>query len=297
MVTRLDLDGVHSPRALAAKIFEAEPNLEIPVPIERLASQLDIEDIRPLQTEGFLGGLITNEARSLGYILVKKGLAAGRRRFTIAHELGHFLNPFHKLTSTEGFLCDRSAMKRLNEQANNTVWRIEAEANAFASLILMPPPKIRALLKKSRYTGINAILDIHRAFDVSKEAAARVYTAHASDAVAVLMTRDRRLLYAYRQKDFPRLDLGRGDPIPDGSRLYLDPQEGRVTDSDPTDPAHWIHEGATSSVNALYEQVLVQTKGFAMIHLKALLRDEDQFDPEGDLTATQRWKQRTDRWS
>lgn len=63
-VTRMDLDGAGSPMALATKILKAEPSLPIPVPIEDLAQQLDIADIRLLSTDGFEGGLITDAARS-----------------------------------------------------------------------------------------------------------------------------------------------------------------------------------------------------------------------------------------
>jgi hypothetical protein len=42
-VTRLDLDGTGSPMGLVTKILQTEKTLPIPVPIEELALQLDIE--------------------------------------------------------------------------------------------------------------------------------------------------------------------------------------------------------------------------------------------------------------
>ncbi|WP_218667971.1 hypothetical protein [Sphingopyxis sp. KK2] len=63
-VTRLDLDGTGSPLGLAGKILEAEPNLVIPVPIEELASRLDIQEIAELTTAGFEGGLRRRRLRS-----------------------------------------------------------------------------------------------------------------------------------------------------------------------------------------------------------------------------------------
>ena len=44
--------------ALVTKILKAEPDLPIPVPIEDLARQLDITEIRVLAADGFEGGLI-----------------------------------------------------------------------------------------------------------------------------------------------------------------------------------------------------------------------------------------------
>lgn len=46
----MELDGAGSPAAFVTKIFRREPNLAIPVPIEDLARQLDIAEIREMTT-------------------------------------------------------------------------------------------------------------------------------------------------------------------------------------------------------------------------------------------------------
>jgi Zn-dependent peptidase ImmA (M78 family) len=66
------------------------------VPVEEWARRLDIEEIAPLETQRFEGGFLTDENRSRGIILVNKEASEGRRRFTIGHELGHFLIMSHK---------------------------------------------------------------------------------------------------------------------------------------------------------------------------------------------------------
>ena len=86
-VGRIDLDGTGSPMGLVAKILKAEPDLTIPVPIEELSRQLDIAEIRDMTTDGFEGGLITDDARSSGFILVNRIARRGRRRFTIVGNL------------------------------------------------------------------------------------------------------------------------------------------------------------------------------------------------------------------
>ena len=84
-VTRLDLDGTGSPEGIVGKILKTEPGLPVPVPIEDLARQLDITNILDLTTEGFEGGLITDDCRSEATILVNRAAMRGRRRFTIGH--------------------------------------------------------------------------------------------------------------------------------------------------------------------------------------------------------------------
>jgi hypothetical protein len=68
-VSRIGLADAGSPEKLTMELLKAEPNLPIPVPIEQLARQLDIQDIQPLTTDGFEGGLITDIAKSIGIIL------------------------------------------------------------------------------------------------------------------------------------------------------------------------------------------------------------------------------------
>src|ERR1044071_9932445 len=107
-VSRLDLDGkgAGSPDGLVLKILNAEPDLTFPIPIERLCRDLDIERIEDFNTEEFEGGLITDTDRSKGVILARPGHPF-RRRFTIAHELGHFLIPTHMPDTPGRFLCSR----------------------------------------------------------------------------------------------------------------------------------------------------------------------------------------------
>ena len=82
-VSRIDLADCGSPEKLVIEILKAESDLPIPVPIEKLALQLGISDIKDLEADGFVGGLITNATKSTGVILVSKNLQRGRRRFRV----------------------------------------------------------------------------------------------------------------------------------------------------------------------------------------------------------------------
>ena len=56
----------------------------------------------------------------------------GRRNFTLAHELGHYL--LHRQLHPQGLQCTNRNMADWDEARN----KIEAEANTFASYLLMP---------------------------------------------------------------------------------------------------------------------------------------------------------------
>ena len=222
-IERMDLGDVGSPEGLIQQILKLEPNLPIPVPIEDLAFQLDIEEIIDLTTEGYEGGLITDETRSSGTILVSKSAMRGRRRFTIGHELGHFLIPTHKPVQKGQFLCSREDMRQWSAKDSNAYNRMEAEANRFSALILMPPPKVRGLMARFRDPDLGHIIDVAGHFDVSKEPAARAYAEYNEHAVAIAVVKDGRVLRVYRNARFPRLCVENGSAVPGKSLFHHAP--------------------------------------------------------------------------
>lgn len=296
MVTRLDLDGTYSPMGLVTKILKAEPNIRIPVPIEDLAKELDIAEIETLTTEGFEGGLVTDAARSSGGILVRAGVSRQRQRFTIGHELCHFLIPFHKPARAGQFLCDRAAMDQWDMKAKKAAIKMEAEANRFSALLLMPPPHLRRIINSKRYPSLKTVLEIHEHFDVSKDAAARAYAEYNPEAVAVIVARKGKYLRGYRNRKFPWIALSSGDTIPAVSRLHTYGDTSRPSDSDPTHAEHWIDTEYGTPVPLMYEQIMFQANGFAMIQLKMLEKSDEDFDPDEDLTARQRYRNQQDYW-
>ena len=80
----------------------------------------------------------------------------GRRRFTIAHELGHFLMTHHEPPKNGQFLCSREDMLRGPADARDSYSRMEAEANSFAGSLLMPPPLLRSYMTRFREADIFA---------------------------------------------------------------------------------------------------------------------------------------------
>ncbi|MET0181006.1 MAG: ImmA/IrrE family metallo-endopeptidase [Novosphingobium sp.] len=58
-----------------------------------------------LDTDGFEAALVTDPCKASGDILIASGRSSGRRRFSIAHELGHFLIPIHVPSADRCRLC------------------------------------------------------------------------------------------------------------------------------------------------------------------------------------------------
>lgn len=59
---------------------------------------------------------------------------------------------------------------------------------------------------------------------------------------------------------------------------------------------HWIETNYGEPVPIMYEQVLFQSNGYAMIQLKVLQNEDWDYDPDENLTSKQRYQKRQVRW-
>jgi Zn-dependent peptidase ImmA (M78 family) len=295
-VPRLDLDGTGSPMGLVTKILQTEKTLPIPVPIEELAIQLDIEEIAALETEGFEGGLLTDEHRASGIILVNEAAQAGRRRFTIGHELGHFLMLTHKPVEAGKFLCSREDMRRWTGDQNDRYARMEIEANQFSALLLMPPPVLRKFIQLKGNPDLQHVMDLAKHFNVSKEAAARAYAQYHSEKIAIVVTHNDLVIRAHKSVKFPRICIPFNTRVPAGS-VYHRRNLLRRAASDVVDTVAdtWIDVEYGQRAPELFEQVYLQQSGFALILLWVEMPEEED-DVDDDRTSKQRLQDRLSRY-
>ena len=92
--------------------------------------------------------------------------APTRRRFTIAHELGHFL--LH-----EGLLShvDKDFRVNYRDDESSLATNIEEiEANTFAASLLMPEPFLQALNAEDAVDDDSRVAELAAEFDVSRHA-------------------------------------------------------------------------------------------------------------------------------
>lgn len=95
-------------------------------------------------------------------IFVNEDVSLERQRFTIAHELGHFvLHRAKRLT----FNCDKAAVHLSLDDAG----AIEREADEFASNLLMPGDVLRDSITNKKI-DLHLLSDLAKAFGVSFEA-------------------------------------------------------------------------------------------------------------------------------
>jgi Zn-dependent peptidase ImmA (M78 family) len=115
--------------------------LEPPIDVHALAAEFaDLEhDSIPGQCDGLVVGL-DSRTRSRPLIVLTRTTNLVRERFTVAHELGHVLLPWHGTTT---LACDIDA--DLSPQAYLAT-QAEVEANRFAADLLVPPAWLSSLI-------------------------------------------------------------------------------------------------------------------------------------------------------
>lgn len=282
-ISRFDLADFTSPERIVDGIIRHVSDLPIPVPIVELALMLDIIGIEPLETEGFEGGLLTDVEKSEGIILVNETSRLERRRFTIGHELGHFLCPFHKPPSHDQFLCSPDDMRLTFAHEVDRAALMEVEANRFAALLLMPLPHFRKDLRHRKGTDIGHILDLAERYKTSKEATVRRYVDVQDEPCAAVVSHNGHVLRFYRGEDFPYLDVNRGDPVPcDSLTAKANLPEATVSDWEELDGSVWLSVQRGRRVPTICEQVLLQSDGYRLT-LLALAEDLEDMEEEEDL--------------
>jgi len=128
------------PRALvieekADEILRTTEMLRVPIPVGDVARRLGLRVSPANLTDDVSGMLVIEEGRgSIGY---NSGHPPVRQRFTIAHELAHFV--LHH--SAQNVFIDKkqhTAMFRRDHRSSTGNDIIEIEANQFAAALLMP---------------------------------------------------------------------------------------------------------------------------------------------------------------
>lgn len=249
----IELADLARPDQLVAEILRQNPELPVPVPLEELARLAGISKIAALTSEGFEGTLIANATKSEGAIFYSSRSPRSRQRFTIGHELGHFLLPWHRQTKFQCTAEDISAR-------TNKDWEIQA--NQFSAELLMPKPLVTKRLAALKDPELSHILQLKDEFDTSAEMTARRVVELNDYACAVVFSKDNIVRYVVRSPFFTeQLCVRKGDRLPAGSQSR----------SKETDPGEW-HEleaywwlaerrGNDEQPESVFEQSLVQDKG------------------------------------
>ncbi|MEL6243481.1 MAG: ImmA/IrrE family metallo-endopeptidase [Pseudomonadota bacterium] len=274
-IDRMEIDDAGSdPKKLAKAILEQLPDGTVKIPVREIAKAIDIYEIREARLSGLEGALIVPRDKSEGAILINGDRHENRKRYTIAHEIGHYVHPFHRANSPDGFRCRAKDLAVEKAKPNDQHSRMEQQANEFAAELLMPARSVAEFIRASGDADLANILELAQRHEVSREAAARRYIPRIGDPAAVVFSKAGVVRYARCNEFFPGLSVARGQPVPQNSVSALSNADiGEVTDSIEVDGLAWLNDAAGV---CLFEQTLAQKNGFRMTLLTAELDDTDE---------------------
>lgn len=129
-----------TPLTMAQKIL-MKHGTSLPIDVEGIAKAHNIT-IRMEELEDSVSGLLVIKA-NLVTLGVNKSHHPNRQRFTIAHELGHFLLHGQDI---KVFVDDLPVVLFRNQTSSEGTQHQEVEANTFAAALLMPEDLIREQL-------------------------------------------------------------------------------------------------------------------------------------------------------
>lgn len=250
----IELADLARPEQLVAEILRQNPGLPVPVPLEELAQLAGISKLEAFDSEGFEGALLTNATKSDGAIFYSRRSPRPRQRFTIGHELGHFLLPWHRQSS---FQC---TAEDISARANKD-WEIQA--NQFSAELLMPASLVKRRLQPLGEPELAHIQKLCVDFETSVEMTARRVVELSEYACAVVFSKENVVRYFVRSPFFTAWPcVKKGDRLPSRS-------PSRTATSEPDEwhelDAHWwLKEARDSSDDqpeTVYEQTLVQEGG------------------------------------
>jgi hypothetical protein len=209
-----------------------------------LASKIGLE-IREVEPEGFEGAVVRKPNRPVGIIALKKDIREpGRRRFTIAHEIGHYILPNH---GTQEY-CSSTYI----ESASSQVPALERDANYFASELLMPASQIYGIVKRE-LASIATAKKVAMAYQVSLTAAAIKCVALTDERCALVQTTSGKIDWVYRGSTFGYfINKAQGlHPRSPACKLFEATDERELSES--TVPSFWIEDISPDSKDAVWE--------------------------------------------
>lgn len=178
---------------------------------------------RPL--ERCEGMLVRIKGTAKAAIAIKSSIREdSRKRFTVAHELGHLLLPGHDNCG----VCASGVIETWAQDVREK----EREANAFAAELLMPSPLLLRLVA-GRTPSLGLVESVSDAFKTSLTASGYRFAGLTSYAVALVWSESGRTRWAKRSDEFGgwlRLreqldsrtvaaDLFRGIDVPTGAQV------------------------------------------------------------------------------
>lgn len=250
--------------------------------------------IREVPARGFDGALVRSKAGQKGIVAINARIReASRKRFTIAHEIGHFVIPHHRLLAN---VCEQ----RKIESFNPKLGRPELEANEFAAELLLPTALLRKRFDLSQFSLVQ-ISGVAADFGTSLCATTRSFLAMTPLPCALVWSEGNQARWCARSDSFrfflPLEEL----PAAGSFAATIFNGEPAPADFAQVPPDAWLDRRAAERVDTLLEHSIALPNYNAVLTLLWAYKtepepadtDEDtlleDLNPEGFTIARRRW--------
>jgi hypothetical protein len=228
-----------------AKALLNELNVSGPGDPRTIATELQL-DINELDVQGFGGGLVRVKGTPLAAIIVRDSIReAGRKNFTVAHELGHFVLPGHDLS---GAVCGPSDIGNWGDATQE----LEREADEFAAELLLPSEYAGPRFK-SESPSLGIIQTVADESNASLSATALRYCDLVSERCAVVWSKKGKVSWYKPSPEFG-FYLKRGWEIAKGTQAWECFSGTRThTSPEPVDAHLWLDDRVVLEGAVLWE--------------------------------------------
>lgn len=232
-----------------AKRLLLELNIkDVPIYPRKIAKGLGIF-VRERKADSGYDGYLLSANGTWGIMINSSIRSKARKRFTVAHELGHYCIDHHNGTSYQCFGRDIGAISSSARQD-------EREANEFAVELLMPDELFKEDIRQ-RDIGLETVNSLATKYGTSITSTAIRYARCSPDACAIVVSEQGKIKYFAYSEGFRKgkyFYISRNAPLRDGSyakRLFdaglqIPEGQGEVTASswsaNATDPKATVLE-------------------------------------------------------
>jgi hypothetical protein len=240
--------------------------------------------------ESYEGALLRIKGVPRGYVVINSGIQEdSRQRFTLAHEVAHFLLPEQQELSSP---CQKEKIENWNEK----LYRPEFDANQFAAEILMPRELVHTYLRAE--PTMESVRSIAQLCGTSLTASAFRLTTLTSFRAAVVWSQKRRVGWYKSSAEFVRwirkgelsddtfaADCFKGQTVPD--RLEPVPATAWLFEKGLTDDARvWEHSVLLPSYEAVLSLLVMRESVEAQ---DGSAPAEEELDPNEFTLNRKRW--------
>lgn len=243
---------------------------------------------------GFDGVLVRGRNAQKGIIGINKSIREySRKRFTIAHEVGHFVIPYHQNLETT---CAAGVIDRFGKGMS----RPELEANEFASELLLPSKIVRARLDLTRPSLAN-IAAVANDFETSLSATTWRFLDLTDLPCAMIWSQAGKAIW-YRTSDSLPFKLPVRDlPAPTSVAGRLFDGEQIVSGAEEVEADLWFYQSHAQQISILVEDSIPLSNYNAVFTLLWVVQMEkkpapnveeellEELDPEEFTLRRTRW--------